>query len=97
MVDMIKSFSMLPVVLVFATHSFIYLSQRLTCQSNGCDSCCTTSDFCSTEHTIVSEHEECVSSPLPLETPEISDHLEHCPLDFSTGGYGPCPNSVVDN
>ena len=95
---MIKSFSVLPVVLVFATRSFICLSQQLTCQSNGYDSCRTTSDFCSTEHTFVSEDKECGSLlvPLPLETPLIPG-LQLCPFDFHTYEYGACPNFHVDD
>ena len=99
-VDMTKLLSVLPIVSVFATCSFVSLSQQLTCQSNGCVSCCTTSDSCSSEHTFTDEEKQCIRSspPLPMETPQMtSDDLQHCPFDVSAGEYGYCPNSRVDN
>ena len=98
---MIKSLSMsslLPVALVLVTCSFTSLSQQLTCQSNGCDSCCVTSDFCGTEHNLISEDRQCSSRSLslPLDTPLITG-VEYCPFDPDNGDYGRCPNSCVNN
>ena len=81
---MIKSMShLLPVALVLATCSFTDLSQQPTCQSNDCDNCCVTSDYCSSEHPLIDEDRECRSrsQPLPLETPLLPG-LEYCPFDF---------------
>ena len=88
----IKS-SLLQVALILTTCS---LAQQLVCQSNDCDRCCVTSDFCSAEHTLISEEEQCRyrnsrSSPV---TPMIPG-LEFCPFDLHTFQYESCPNSRV--
>ena len=96
---MIKPHCILHAVLVFAIYcSFVSLAQQPTCQSNGCDGCCSSSDLCTTEHTITSEIEQCSPSSLflPYETPLVPG-LVMCPLDLYTGKYGPCPNSYVND
>ena len=90
--------TLLPVALIFVTCSFVSLAQELTCQSNGCDGCCVTSDSCSTEHTLDSEDSQCRSSRShpSFETPLIHS-LQYCPFDFHTFEYGHCANSRVDD
>ena len=92
---MIKPHRVLHVVPVFVIYcSFVSLAQQPTCQSNGCDGCCSSSDGCTTEHTFIREIHECQHRfPRPsLETPLVSGQ-ELCPFDFYTAEYVPCSNS----
>ena len=99
---MIKSLSigsLLPFALLFATCSFVSLAQpELTCESNGCDGCCTTSNSCYEEHTLVSQQQQC-SNPLLPTLPEapLIPGLQQCPFDFITFEFVSCPNSHVDD
>ena len=96
---MIKSLSMcnlLSVALIFVTYSFVSLAQQLTCESNGCDGCCTTSNSCYEEHTLLNERQQC-SNPLlpPLPETSLIPGLQQCPFDLFTVEYASCPNSRV--
>ena len=101
---MIKSLSMCSFlqVLVFVTCSLHCLAQQPTCQSNDCngtqDGCCSASDYCSTERTLIKEHVHC-NIPfrhLPSETPLVHG-LEHCPFNFLNIEYESCSDSYVDD
>ena len=75
---------------------YIFASEaQVICQSSGCDGCCVTSEYCSTEHTLVNEANDCTSPPSP-ETPMIPG-LEPCPYDIITLQYKSCPYSRVDD
>ena len=90
--------TLLPVALIFTTYSFVSLAQQLTCQSNGCEGCCVTSDFCSTEHSLTSEVNECYrQSPRPPSETPLIPGLQYCPFDFHTLEYEQCPNSRVND
>ena len=88
--------SLLFAALLFSFCTFVSEAE-VVCWSNDCDGCCVTSEFCSTEHTLIGEKDECrMRSPSPSpETPLVSD-LQLCPFDLYTGKHEPCPNSRVN-
>ena len=86
--------------LLFATlllSFYIFASKaEVVCHSNGCDGCCVTSEYCNTEHTLVSESHQC-QIPGSLETPPLIPGVEYCPYDFHNFQYESCHNSYVDD
>ena len=91
------SFKLLFATLLFSFCTFVSEAEVI-CRSNDCNGCCVTSDFCSIEHTFLTEIQECQrrsprSSPI---TPLVSG-LENCEFDLYTGEYIPCPNSYVND
>ena len=89
-----STYSLLFAALLFSFYTFVSGAQ-VVCQSNGCDECCVTSDYCSTEHTLVSEDRQC-RTPYLRETPLIPG-LQHCPFDFLEFEYESCRDSRVDD
>ena len=82
--------------LLFAFYTFVSQAQVI-CQSNGHNSSCVTSDYCSTEHTLISEDIQCSSHSSPSSDTPLIPGLEICPFDPDTGDYRRCPNSRVNN
>ena len=85
--------------MLFSFCTFTRVSEaKVICQSNDCNGCCVTSDFCSIEHTFINETQECLRhSPRPSPITPLVSGLENCEYDFYTREYRPCPNSYVND
>ncbi len=97
MTEAFSTCSLLFATLLISFYTFISEAEVI-CQSNDCDGCCVTSDYCSTEHNFIGETEECrMRSPRPSpETPSASN-LEVCEFDFYTEQYKQCADSRVND
>ena len=85
------------ILMIYYYSSFVSLGQQPTCQSNGSDGCCSSSDCCTTEHTVISEIQQCSPGPSslsPLYETRLVPGLELC---LYAGEYAACPNSHVDD